>query len=51
MYPHAAHAAFSHVIMRKWQFIVRTVVDVGKLFQPIEDALNENIISALTGRE
>ena len=38
---HAAfsHVAFSHVIMGKWQYIMRTIKDVGGLPHPIEEAI------------
>jgi hypothetical protein len=49
IYPHAAYAAFIHYIKGKWQFIMRTVDNVGKLFQPIEDIITEKLIP-LTGR-
>ena len=50
IYPHAAYAAFIHSIKGKWQFIMRTVDNVGKLFQPIEDIITEKLVPALTGR-
>ena len=37
-------------IKGKWQFIMRTVDNVGKLFQPIEDIITEKLIPALTDR-
>jgi hypothetical protein len=50
IYPPAAYAAFIHSIKGKWQFIMRTVDNVRKLFQPIEDIITEKLIPALTGR-
>ena len=50
IYPHAAYAAFIHSIKGKWQFIMRTVDNVSKVFQPIEDIITEKFIPALTGR-
>ena len=50
MHPHAAYAAFSHVIMGKWQYIMRTIEDVGGLLHSIEDAIYEKLIQALTDR-
>ena len=41
IHPHAAYAAFSHVIMGKWQYIMRTIEDVGGLLHPIEEAIYE----------
>ena len=41
MHPHVAYAAFSHVIMGKWQYIMRTIEDVGGLLHPIEEAIYE----------
>jgi hypothetical protein len=50
IYPHTAYAAFIHSIKGKWQFIMRTVDNVGKLIQPIEDIITEKLVPALTGR-
>lgn len=50
IYPHAAYAAFIHSIKGKWQFIMRTVENIDKLFEPIEEIIVEKLIPALTGR-
>ena len=36
MHTHAAHDAFSNVIVGKWQYIMRTIEDDGGLIHPIE---------------
>ena len=38
MHPRAAYATFFHVIVGKWQYIMRTIEDVGGLLHPIEEA-------------
>ena len=50
MYPQAAYAAFSHGIVGKWRYIMRTNNDINTLFQPLEDVIKQTFIPALTGR-
>ena len=49
-YPQSAYAAFSHCIVGKWRYMMRTMKDIDTLFQPLEDAINQTFIPALTGR-
>jgi hypothetical protein len=49
-YPQSAYAAFSHCIMGKWRYLMRTVEDIDSLFEPLEDSINQVFIPALTGR-
>ena len=37
--PHAAYCAFTHGMIGRWVYIMRTIPDVGLLFQPLEDAI------------
>ena len=46
MHTHVAHDAFSHVIVGKWQYIMRTIEDAGGLLHPIE-SIYEKLIPAL----
>ena len=46
MHTHVAHDAFSHVIVGKWQYIMRTIKDDGGLVHPIQ-AKYEKLIPAL----
>ena len=48
--PHAAHAALTHSLSSKWSFIMRTIPSIGNLLQRLEDILQQNFISALTGK-
>ena len=50
-YPHTAYTALSRVIIGKWQYLMRTVCDVGEMFQVLENRIANNFIPALTGRE
>ena len=50
IYPRSAYAAFTHGIVEKWRYTMRTNQNIGALLQPLEDATNENLIPTLTGR-
>ena len=47
--PHAAYCAFAHGVIGRWVYIMRTIPDVGPLFQPLEDAIRLKFIPSLTG--
>ena len=47
--PHAAFCAFTHGMIGRWVYIMRTIPNVGPLFQPLEDAIRLKLIPALTG--
>ena len=49
IYPHAAYAAFIHSVKGNWQFIMQTVENIDKLFEPIEEIIVKKLIPALTG--
>ncbi len=44
--PHAVYAALVHGGFRRWSFISRTIPDI----QPLEDAIHQLLILAITGR-
>ena len=48
--PQAAYAAFTHGLMSRWTFIMRTIPGTGDVFQPLEDAIRFKFLTALTGR-
>jgi len=48
--PHAAHTAFTRGLAGKWTFLSRTMGDISELFRPLEIAIRERFIPALTGR-
>ena len=50
MHPHSAYAAFTHGIVHKWNFLMRTVQSISHLFQPLEDAIHQFLIPAMSGR-
>ena len=48
--PHAAYSAFTHGLVHKWSYLARTVPDITRLFQPLEDVIRTQFIPCLTGR-
>ena len=49
--PHAAFAAFTHVLAGRWTFLSRTMGNISELFQPLEDTIRKRFLPALTGRK
>ncbi len=49
--PHAAYAAYIHGLSSHWTYISRTIPDIQDLLQPLEVAIHQHFIPALTGRE
>ena len=49
--PHAAYAAFVHGFIGKFKYIMRTIDDISVLFEPLEAAIHQKLIPALTGRD
>ena len=48
--PHAVYSALVHGVFSQWLFITRTIPDIEHLLQPLEDAIHQILIPALTGR-
>ena len=48
--PQDAYAALIHGLMGRWTYLMRTVPDVGNLFEPLEDAIRLHLLPAITGR-
>ena len=48
--PHAVYSALLHGVASRWSFVSRTIPDVQSLFEPLEDAIHQLLIPALTGR-
>ena len=48
--PHCAYAAFRHSLVGKWQYLSRTIAGIESLLQPLEDAIRQCFIPALTNR-
>ena len=49
--PHAAYAAFTHGLSSHWTYISRTIPEIQDLLQPLETAIHQHFIPALTGRD
>ena len=47
--PHAAYCAYTHGLSSRWTFLSRTIPDIAELLQPLEDAIQQHLIPALTG--
>ena len=48
--PHAAYAAFTHGLSSRWSYISRTIPDIHDLLLPLETAIHQCLIPAITGR-
>ena len=48
--PHAAYAAYIHCLSKRWLYLLRTVPDISDLLQPLEIAIHQHLIPALTGQ-
>lgn len=48
--PHCAYAAFCHGLLGRWIYLSRIVPDIADLLQPIDSAIQQRFIPALTGR-
>ena len=49
--PHAAYAAFTHGLSSKWTFLSRTVPDIQDLLKPLENAIRQHFLPAITGQD
>ena len=49
--PHAAYAAFTCGLSSHWTYISRAIPDIQDLLSPLETAIHQHFIPALTGRE
>ena len=47
--PHAAYCAFTHGMVGRWVYVMRTIPDISSLFAPLEDAIQLKLIPSLTG--
>ena len=48
--PHAAYSAFTFGVKHRWNFLMRTVPNIGPLFAPLEATIREKLLPELTGR-
>jgi len=49
-HPHSAYSAFTHSVRHCWSYVVHTIESVGAYFQPLEEAIHQHFLPALTGR-
>ena len=47
--PQAAYAAFTFGLLHKWSYCERTIPDTFHTYEPLEKAIREKLITALTG--
>ena len=47
---HAVYVAFTHGMVSKWQYLSRTIPNIGDHLQPFEDVIRTQLIPALMGR-
>ena len=48
--PHAAYSAYTHGLSSRWSFLSRTIPDIADMLNPLEEAIQQHLIPALTGR-
>ena len=48
-HPHLAYSNFTRNLKFKWNYVQRTVPDIGKLFEPLEEIIRHELIPVLLG--
>ena len=48
--PQNAYTAFTKGLCHRWTFLQRTIDNVSKFFEPLEEAIRNKLIPALVGR-
>ena len=48
--PQAVYSCYTKAISHRWTYIQRTIPNIAPLFQPLEDAIREELIPSLLGR-
>ena len=48
--PHVAYAAFTHGLVSKWNYLTRTVPNIGYLLQPLEEVIRRKFLPSLNGQ-
>ena len=49
--PHAVYTALTHGLQSKWTYLTQTVPNISDLLEPLEYALHQKLLPALTGRD
>lgn len=47
--PRAAYCAYTHGLSSRWSFLSHTIPNIATLLQPLEDAIQQHLLPALTG--
>ena len=45
----AVYSAFPHGMIGHWVYLMRTIPNIGSLFQPLEDAIRLQLLPSITG--
>ena len=48
--PQAAYSCFTKAISHRWTYVQRTIPNIAPLFQPLQNAIKNNLIPAILGR-
>ena len=48
--PQSAYSALTNGLMSKWKYLMRVIPDIHLKLQPIEDAIRQRLLPAITGR-
>ena len=48
--PHAAYSAFTHGLIGRWNYLLRTVKEISHLLAPLEKVVRQQFIPSLTGQ-
>ena len=46
--PHSAYAAFTHGLCHRYTYFMRTIPQISQMIQPLENAIRDHLIPALT---
>ena len=49
--PQAAYSCYINAISRRWSYFQRTIPEISKYFQPLEEEIRHTLIPALVGRK
>ena len=49
-HPQDAYAALTHGLTQKWSFVMRMIPSISNFFEPLENAIRQRLIPAITGK-
>ena len=49
--PHAAYSAYTHSLIGKWTYVLRSIEGLNLLLKPLEDNIRQQFLTALTGTD